>query len=733
MPARATRSFGPNAGLVEEMYRPFLENPSRFARSWRDFFADYQPRGAASDGAPAPAATAAPRRRRRRRPRPRSRPLRPRLRHRRPAPPASRPAPAPAPAKADRARPRHRGGPAATATTDSDRCGARCRAHRRRTWRPASPSRRRRRCAGRPGQAARGQPPDRQQPPQPRSEAGRSLHAPHRLRGRAGVETCRRMNSATSTSTASPPSSATSTSNLGLAVDVTKSDGSRTLIVPNIKNADTLDFAGVPAAYEELIRKARDDKLAADDFAGTTVTLTNPGTIGTVALGPPPHARPGPIIGVGAIDYPAEYEGADPTRSPELGVSKVVTLTCTYDHRIIQGAESRRVPRRRCTSSCSARTASTTRSSRSLDVPYEPVALAARPQPATTSERRAPRSRSSVQHAHQHVPGARPPHRRPRPARPPSRRTCTPSSTRPPTASRSGTSTASSSTGGLAGQAAHDARATSSACCATRTAARSASSTCTSRSPSRSAGSRSRSRASHRRSARGAAPHPRRASTPPRPSSASCTPSTSGHKRFGLEGAETLIPMLDALARRGGRRRLDEVVIGMAHRGRLNVLANIVGKSYEQIFREFEGDLDPATVQGSGDVKYHLGAIGQVTPRPRATTIAADASPPTRATSRPSTRSSRAWRGRKQDQLGDDGTELPGAAASCIHGDAAFAGQGVVAETLNLSAAAAATDLAARSTSSSTTRSASPPPPRGPLVGLRRPTWPRWSRRRSST
>ena len=85
-----------------------------------------------------------------------------------------------------------------------------------------------------------------------------------------------------------------------------------------------------------------------------------------------------------------------------------------------------------------------------------------------------------------------------------------------------------------------------------------------------------------------------------------------GTKRFGLEGAESLIPILDTVLGSAADDGLDGAVLGMSHRGRLNVLANIVGKSYDQIFREFEGYVDPTSVQGSGDVKYHLGAVGQV-------------------------------------------------------------------------------------------------------------------------
>src|SRR5207248_8256484 len=94
------------------------------------------------------------------------------------------------------------------------------------------------------------------------------------------------------------------------------------------------------AAYEAVTHRARPGKISADTFAATTVTLTNPGTIGTVHSVPRLMPGQGAIIGVGTIDYPAEYQGADPRTIARLGVGKVVTLTSTYDHRIIQGAES---------------------------------------------------------------------------------------------------------------------------------------------------------------------------------------------------------------------------------------------------------------------------------------------------------------------------------------------------------------------------------------------------------
>ncbi|MGH9272224.1 MAG: 2-oxo acid dehydrogenase subunit E2, partial [Ilumatobacteraceae bacterium] len=128
--------------------------------------------------------------------------------------------------------------------------------------------------------------------------------------------------------------------NLGLAVDVDKGDGTRTLVVPVVRDADQLDFAGFLGAYEELIRKVRANKLTVEDFQGANVSLTNPGTIGTVQSVPRLMPGQGVIVGVGRIDYPAEFEGADRANLSALGVSKVVTITSTYDHRIIQGAES---------------------------------------------------------------------------------------------------------------------------------------------------------------------------------------------------------------------------------------------------------------------------------------------------------------------------------------------------------------------------------------------------------
>ncbi|MDQ2669842.1 MAG: 2-oxo acid dehydrogenase subunit E2, partial [Gemmatimonadota bacterium] len=127
---------------------------------------------------------------------------------------------------------------------------------------------------------------------------------------------------------------------LGLAVDVTRKDGSRGLVVPVIKRAEGMDFAAFHAAYEELVEKSRTNRLMPDDFAGATMSLTNPGGLGTVASVPRLMAGQGTIIAVGAIGYPPEFATTSPERIRELGISKVMTMTSTYDHRVIQGAES---------------------------------------------------------------------------------------------------------------------------------------------------------------------------------------------------------------------------------------------------------------------------------------------------------------------------------------------------------------------------------------------------------
>src|SRR5829696_4449033 len=128
--------------------------------------------------------------------------------------------------------------------------------------------------------------------------------------------------------------------NLGIAIDLTKKDGSRTLLAPNIKNASSLSFSDFLAAYDDVVKRAREGKLQVSDFQGTTLSLTNPGTIGTVASIPRLMEGQSVIIATGAIEFPAEYQAMAPEALSQLGISKAISISSTYDHRIIQGAES---------------------------------------------------------------------------------------------------------------------------------------------------------------------------------------------------------------------------------------------------------------------------------------------------------------------------------------------------------------------------------------------------------
>ena len=465
---------------------------------------------------------------------------------------------------------------------------------------------------------------------------------------------------------------------LGLAVDVPKADGSRTLLVPCIRDADTLDFRAFHAAYEEMIRRVRSNKLSPDDFAGVTMTLTNPGTLGTVQSVPRLMPGQGVIVGVGALEYPAEFHGADPNVVADLGVSKVITLTSTYDHRIIQGAESglflKRVHELLLGADDFYRDVF-----RSVGVPYEPV----RWRPDVN-----PLGRNDVARAKQvHVQtlinmyrvrghliadldplGLKEPRTHPE--------------LDPATYGLTiWDLDREFFTDGLAGQ---DWMRLGDILGVLRDAY------------CRRIGveymhiqepDQKRWIQEQVEGVRSALERDEQRYVLDRLNAAEAFErflhtKYVGHKRFGLEGAESAIPLIDELLDCAARAGAQEAVIGMAHRGRLNVLANIVGKSLRQIFREFEGDLDPATTQGSGDVKYHVGASGKFVGR-------SGISLPVTLASNPSHLEAvdpvvEGMVRAKQDLIDDPDTfsVLP----LVVHGDAAFAGQGVVAETLNLSA-----------------------------------------------
>ncbi len=465
--------------------------------------------------------------------------------------------------------------------------------------------------------------------------------------------------------------------NLGLAVDVRKADGTRALMVPNIRGAESLDFAEFFAAYEDLIRKVTARSLRPDDFAGTTVTITNPGTIGTMASVPRLMAGQAAIIGVGAIDYPAEFAGADEGALAELGVGKVLTLTSTYDHRVIQGAESGEFLRR-VQGFLVGDNGFYEDVFRSMGAPYVPVAWRRDVNPPADSlEARAKHGRVRSLINMYRVRGHLMADLDPLAAKPPEMHPELDPATYGFTIWDLDRRFLAA---GLAGK---DELTLNEILTILLDAY------CRRSSPEYMHTQEPAQKQWIQEHVEGVNPVPDPGDMRHILEELSEAEAFErfmhtkyvGHKRFSLEGAESLIPMLDAILDDAADAGLTESVIGMSHRGRLNVLANIVGKSYGQIFREFEGDIDPAAAHGSGDVQYHTGAAGEHASRGGNRIGVTVAPNPSHLESVDPVVEGMV---RAKLDLLDRVREAP-VLPLLIHGDAAFAGQGVVAETLALS------------------------------------------------
>ena len=464
---------------------------------------------------------------------------------------------------------------------------------------------------------------------------------------------------------------------LGLAVDVEKSGGKRTLLVPVIRQADQLDFRGFWAAYDDLIRKVRNNKLTPDDFAGATLSLTNPGTIGTAQSVPRLMAGQGLIVGVGSLDYPVAYAAADPAQLAEWGLSKVMTVSSTYDHRIIQGAESG-LFLKRLSELLMGEHDFYVEVFRSLGIPYEAVAWHRDVNPVDRESGLLDKQLKvntlvNMYRVRGHLIAdldplaAKEPHMH--------------SELDPATYGLTiWDLDREFLTGNVTGRQSmtldsllHLLR---NAYCRTIGIEYMHISTPEEKRwvQEHVEGVSTATDAEDQRHILG------------RINAAEAFETFLGkryvgQKRFGLEGAESVIAILDCLLEQAADDDYNGAVLGMAHRGRLNVLANIVGKSYDQIFKEFEGHIDPNSTQGSGDVKYHLGQSGKFVSR-NGNTIPVDlaANPSHLEAVDPVVEGMvRATQDRINDPEGF--SVLP----VLVHGDAAFAGQGVVAETLNLS------------------------------------------------
>ncbi len=468
--------------------------------------------------------------------------------------------------------------------------------------------------------------------------------------------------------------------NLGLAIDQEKADGTRSLIVPVLRDAGSMSFAEFLAAYDEIIRKARTNKLTVADFQGATISLTNPGGIGTVMSNPRLMKGQGVIVGVGAIDYPAEYQGADERTLAELGVSKVVTITSTYDHRIIQGAESG-LFLKRVHELLLGEHGFYDQVLKSLGVPYvaaqwkqdhSPVHAINREE-VLLQKQLAVATLIRVHRVRGHLIADLDPLRWKEPQMHDELDPLTYGLT-------IWDLDREFLTGGLAGYdklpLSEILRILRDAYCRTMGI--------------------EYMHIQDTEEQRWIQAHVEGVSTQlsseelrhilSRLNAAEAfekflATKYVGVKRFGLEGAESTIPALDAILSAAADDELDGAVLGMAHRGRLNVLANIVGKSYEQIFKEFEGFIDETTVQGSGDVKYHLGATGKYVSLSGKDIFVELAANPSHleAVDPVVLGMTRA----RQDLI--DRPYSYSVLPVLIHGDAAFAGQGVVAECLNMS------------------------------------------------
>ncbi|MFJ5834234.1 multifunctional oxoglutarate decarboxylase/oxoglutarate dehydrogenase thiamine pyrophosphate-binding subunit/dihydrolipoyllysine-residue succinyltransferase subunit [Streptomyces sp. NPDC093089] len=671
-------AFGANEWLVDEIYQQYLQDPNSVDRAWWDFFADYKPGASETPAAPAtttPSASAAPQ----------AGPA-----QAAPSAPAVVPAPAPAPAATPApVKPAAAPAPAAAKPAAAPAPAKAAEA-------PAGPELITLR--GPAAAVAKNMNASLEVPTATSVRAvpvkllfdNRIVINNHLKRARGGkisfthligyamvqaIKAMPSMNYSFAEKDGKPTLVKPEHVNFGLAIDLVKPNGDRQLVVAGIKKAETLNFFEFWQAYEDIVKRARVGKLTMEDFTGVTVSLTNPGGLGTVHS--VPRLMPGQsvIMGVGSMDYPAEFQGTSQDTLNKLGISKVMTLTSTYDHRVIQGAASGEFLRV-VANYLLGEEGFYDDIFKALRIPYEPVRwlkdIDASHDDDVTKAARV----FELIHSYRvrgHVMADTDPleyKQRKHPDLDITEHGLTLWDLEREFA-----------VGGFAGKSMMKLRdilgvLRDSYCRTTGVEFMHI------QDPKQRKWIQDRVERPHSRVEREEQLRILRRLNAAEAFETFLQTKYVGQKRFSLEGGESVIPLLDAVIDSAAESRLDEVVIGMAHRGRLNVLANIVGKSYAQIFREFEGNLDPKSMHGSGDVKYHLGAEGTfVGLDGEEIKVSLAANPSHLEAVDPVLEGIvRA----KQDVINKGGTDftvLPVA----LHGDAAFAGQGVVAETLNMS------------------------------------------------
>ncbi|MFN9276625.1 MAG: multifunctional oxoglutarate decarboxylase/oxoglutarate dehydrogenase thiamine pyrophosphate-binding subunit/dihydrolipoyllysine-residue succinyltransferase subunit [Planctomycetota bacterium] len=471
--------------------------------------------------------------------------------------------------------------------------------------------------------------------------------------------------------------------NIGIAVDLPGKDGRRSLVVPNVKDSGTLDFAAFFAAYHDQLETARKGALTPDDFAGTTCTLTNPGTIGTVSSLPRLMSGQSFIMATGAITVPGAFQGASPDTLTELGVARVMMLTSTYDHRVIQGAESGQFLDW-MHKLLLGEEGFYEGVFRSLKVPYRPVGNCVDRRPPLGSSLREAENLERAAGLMTYIRSYR--------VRGHVLADLDPLCFQPKDWPELDMSTYGLTmwdkertfySDGVTKKPFATLREIQETLHLTYCRHVGAEYMHIADSEQRT-WLRDKMEGNRNEEQLGKQAQLQILDKLVEAEAFEQFLHTRfvGAKRFSLEGGETLIPVLDALLERAVDFGCKRAVLGMAHRGRLNVLAHVLKKPVTKIFGEFEGFLDPTMAQGSGDVKYHLGAQAEhVTHsgKPIALELACNPShleavdPVVEGMARA-----------RQDELAADPSAnvLDAVLPVLIHGDAAFAGQGVVFETL---------------------------------------------------